>query len=361
MDQVFIQQPFAFAGDVAPIPFPVDLAGNVSFNQGYGVDYQRDLSSDPLAKAIERDKQNYLFNVITQAIQQYQVFGTPEFITSADNGGAPYSYAANARVRYRTTPGDPWGVYISLVDSNVQLPTVTTHWRTVDQAITPAQFDNDTSIATTAFVQGALGNYSNQVTANSTQTLTAAQAGRIINGSGTVTLTLPASAGVPNGATYQINNIGSGTVTVQGGGGGDLLYGIGVGTPRTFALGPGDSITIARVGAGTWYGWGGLQLGASAAFGSSLAATGYQRLPSGLIIQWGPATTDATNDVPISFPVAFPTACRSVVAIRVSGSVSTPAFLSVGAVGTSSFGVGGWTSATGARAVYGAQWIAIGH
>jgi hypothetical protein len=43
----------------------------------------------------------------------------------------------------------------------------------------------------------------------------------------------------------------------------------------------------------------------------SLAASGYQKLPSGLIVQWGVGTTvDATGSV--TFPIAFPTACRSI-------------------------------------------------
>lgn len=44
-------------------------------------------------------------------------------------------------------------------------------------------------------------------------------------------------------------------------------------------------------------------------FGSSLAANGYQKLPSGLIIQWGFA---ATGSATITFPIAFPTAACAV-------------------------------------------------
>lgn len=52
-------------------------------------------------------------------------------------------------------------------------------------------------------------------------------------------------------------------------------------------------------------------------FGASLSANGYQRLPSGLIMQWGAYTSEIIwdNDYPITFPIAFPTACRSVNAI----------------------------------------------
>lgn len=49
----------------------------------------------------------------------------------------------------------------------------------------------------------------------------------------------------------------------------------------------------------------------TADFGSSLSASGYQKLPSGLIIQWGSVTATYAGTA-VTFPVAFPTACRAV-------------------------------------------------
>jgi hypothetical protein len=45
-------------------------------------------------------------------------------------------------------------------------------------------------------------------------------------------------------------------------------------------------------------------------FGASLASSGYQRLPSGLIIQWGSVTSSGTGspNLTATFPLAFPTA-----------------------------------------------------
>ncbi|QGQ95877.1 hypothetical protein EHS13_13825 [Paenibacillus psychroresistens] len=53
----------------------------------------------------------------------------------------------------------------------------------------------------------------------------------------------------------------------------------------------------------------------------SKAASGYQKFPSGLIIQWGNFTGVATGGV-ITFPLAFPTLCASVVANLTSGPTS---------------------------------------
>ena len=40
-------------------------------------------------------------------------------------------------------------------------------------------------------------------------------------------------------------------------------------------------------------------------FGASLAANGYQKLPSGLIIQWGAAAFSGSTSVAVTFPIAF--------------------------------------------------------
>tara|TARA_R110000824_G_scaffold12963_3_gene56550 strand:- start:313 stop:1002 length:690 start_codon:yes stop_codon:yes gene_type:complete len=50
---------------------------------------------------------------------------------------------------------------------------------------------------------------------------------------------------------------------------------------------------------------------------AQLAEKGYQKLPSGLIMQWGVSerTTARQEDEEITFPLAFPTACLNVVAI----------------------------------------------
>jgi phage-related tail fiber protein len=177
-------------------------------------------------------------------------------------------------------------------------------------APTPARFDAGSSIASTGFVQRALGNFSSQNSVNTTRALALDNAGQIINCSGTITVTLPIGAAEAVGATFQFNNSGSGTVTVQAAVG-QALFGIGNGTPRTFVLGPGDSVTIAYVGGGAWYGWGGVQLGASSVFASLLQGNGYQKLPGGLILQWG---SMAAGPAPLTFafPIAFPTAVFNV-------------------------------------------------
>jgi hypothetical protein len=49
----------------------------------------------------------------------------------------------------------------------------------------------------------------------------------------------------------------------------------------------------------------------AAGFANSLNTNGYQRLPSGLIMQWG-TYTGTTDNADIGFPIAFPSACFNV-------------------------------------------------
>lgn len=48
--------------------------------------------------------------------------------------------------------------------------------------------------------------------------------------------------------------------------------------------------------------------GLPADFTSSKATNGYQKLPSGLIVQWGTVTLTATTTTGVSFPISFPNA-----------------------------------------------------
>ena len=89
--------------------------GSVSWNEGFGGDYQL-ADANPSAKDIGRDTFNELHSVQTTAIQQYQQFGVPEFITTAQNGGAPFPYSIKARVR------ESGEVYESLTAANVTTP-----------------------------------------------------------------------------------------------------------------------------------------------------------------------------------------------------------------------------------------------
>ena len=58
----------------------------------------------------------------------------------------------------------------------------------------------------------------------------------------------------------------------------------------------------------------------------SIGGVGYQKLPGGLIIQWGFGTGSSSGGLPVSFPISFPTNCASLVATSGNNgsSLSTP-------------------------------------
>lgn len=108
--------PFASNGDTQTIPDETDNEGFVSFNEGWGGDYERDLRTDTRAKPVGRKEMNYVLNAITRNIRQYQTTGFPEFITAADNNGVAFAYGTGVVVMYNNT------LYLSLVSNNVSVP-----------------------------------------------------------------------------------------------------------------------------------------------------------------------------------------------------------------------------------------------
>lgn len=130
------------------------------------------------------------------------------------------------------------------------------------------------------------------------------------NSSGTLTFTLPAYTTVANGAWIKIKNIGSGTLTLSG-----LIDGA-----ASKDLNQYEEITVYSDGVS----WRGKVIASTSAlsFDASLTENGYQKLPSGLIMQWGKYAPvgGIVGDAgyAISFAVEFPTDCLSVNAISIN-------------------------------------------
>ncbi|OWK36885.1 hypothetical protein [Fimbriiglobus ruber] len=112
--------PFAVGGDLNTIPDATQPSGTVSYEQGYPVGYSTPVGSGGFN--VPRTSINQVLNDITTAIQAYQQFGTPPFITTTMNGGTPFSYGQYARVLSAGV------VYQSLVGSNTDTRPPRSGW-----------------------------------------------------------------------------------------------------------------------------------------------------------------------------------------------------------------------------------------
>ena len=93
-------------------------------------------------------------------------------------------------------------------------------------------------------------------------------------------------------------------------------------------------------------------------FGSSLASSGYQKLPSGLIIQWGGGTPNGAGNYQAALPIAFPT--FQIRALATAQGDANPALcISVFSLTTTGIDVRVRTLG-GAASTIPVSWIAIG-
>ena len=189
--------------------------------------------------------------------------------------------------------------------------------QTLTTGVTPAQFDNTTKLATTAFVMAAIGSINGIVSVQAATNLAAAHVGKLILMGGSVgyAVGLPPISTVAIGSVIEVQNIQPTGCTIQRQGA-DLIQ-TGIGTFTSFSnVGPGDTARFIATNQGGTLIWqcvgGTLQLRDSqGAFGFSFSSSGYQKLPSGLIIQWGYSANNLTA-FQVAFPIAFPNACLNV-------------------------------------------------
>ncbi|MDD2047331.1 phage tail protein [Pseudomonas putida] len=173
-------------------------------------------------------------------------------------------------------------------------------------APTPLQFDNDASLATTEFVQRALGNMSGYANLTGSAAITASLAGKYIIVSVPGTLTLPDPSTLPLGTMFTIEVIGSNaTVTCVGVTAG-AFSGPNLGVAATSATVLDANVSQFVVVGGQYRVFGGSGK-------AVLAVNGYQKMSSGLIIQWGLAS-GTVGALTATYPVAFPNAVLQLVA-----------------------------------------------
>jgi len=295
-----IKVPFADSGDKTAVP-ETDAGGGVNMTQGYGQAYSLDPATDPSAKRIERDKMNWLFNIITKAIHEIQISGVASFITSADNGGSPFSYGKGALISLD-------GVnYQSLENANTTTPPGA-KWSAVPANIQPL----DTTLTALAALVGAANKlpYFNGADTAALTDLT--QVGRDIIGKSDIAAVL----------TY----LGLKTAAQRD---------VGIGTNNIPDM---------------------------SSFTASIGSNGYQKLPGGVIIQWGVlpiSDVSGSQSFPVAFPIAYPSSTSPTVTIS---DDSTQMVTQFAAQNRSKTGFSVLiVESTTAVASHSVQWISIGY
>ncbi|ROO38533.1 phage tail protein [Pseudomonas sp. 7SR1] len=176
--------------------------------------------------------------------------------------------------------------------------------------------DGSTRDAQSTALRALMGNLGAVVLVTDAISLTVAHCGVQLVGNGLLsnkTITLPPKSDVPLGAMIHFS-AGASNVTLACAGTDILAPGPGGGTTiSSFIIEALDSVTLVNVGT-AWRMVGGSQINKhSGQFGSNLSGNGYQKLPSGLIVQWGVGGT--TNGVGTwTYPIAFPNAALRVFA-----------------------------------------------
>lgn len=179
-----------------------------------------------------------------------------------------------------------------------------------------AQFDNSNLLATTAFVKRALGNHADAQTFTGNFTLTAADAGDcwVFGEAIAATVTLPSIAATEVGSVFEFINTGTANLTIQRAGTDQID--LGPTTATSIVVPPNHSLRIVRSGGSSlWHPVGITAQALQSTLQSSIGANGWQRLPSGLILQWGTIAVALNSTANGTFPLTFPNA-----ALHISGS-----------------------------------------
>lgn len=206
--------------------------------------------------------------------------------------------------------------------------------------------------------QGGGNVYAGLKSVSGVATLDGSYAGAQIVLSGTsYTVTLPAASSFSAGATLNVFTVASGTVTLSRAGSDTIVT--SQGTPATsLGLSGGDTLTLVSNGVNAWQAVGGsAQLPYAPEFAATLGSSGWQKLPSGLIVQWGSSSVGAGSNLGITFPMAFPNACYVVLPVgQYSSALNTAYAASATSLSTSGCTLNNWSSTTSLTIL----WIAIG-
>lgn len=186
--------------------------------------------------------------------------------------------------------------------------------RGAPQAPTPSKFDNSQKVATTAGVKAAGWQFSGFYSIIGALAGIAAHVGGLVHSSGGAgtSYSLPDSVanGLTPGATVRVQNWSTNNMLLVCQGTDKMQESLSVLSSAGTRTIPVDTYLDAIfIGGGVWVLMGPGVVAKTAPFGALLGQSGYQKLPSGLIMQWFTAQfASAFMASAFNLPIAFPTA-----------------------------------------------------
>uniref|UniRef100_A0AAU6W263 Putative tail fiber protein gp53-like C-terminal domain-containing protein n=1 Tax=Pseudomonas phage Touem01 TaxID=3138548 RepID=A0AAU6W263_9VIRU len=243
-------------------------------------------------------------------------------------------------------------------------------------APTAPQFGTGSRIVNLDTLKARGHDYASIFSVSASIILSAAHAGSVvlIGGPGAATVTLPAASSVPMGTTISLQSNTSvnatNTISRQGN---DVIVGLVNGvatTASSFSFLFGDTATVTSDGVSNWI----VSANSTANFiaaqflkAQSFAQNGYQKIPGGLILQWGRNETPASGQVVITLPTAYPNNQLSVSLNPFLGAAyNATAAIQTNSLTKTSFGVFSTQGTSGATtsppaAALGFTWFSIGY
>ena len=157
----FYLNTFAENGNKATIPDLPQADGSLSYDQGYGPDYDLQIGVNPDAKPIERNFFNQAMSDATNNIKCWQTRTYPDYVTAAENGGTPVVYPQGARVRFDIGGGNFRSFESTQPTGTSTVPTDTLNWvQTSETAIigtTGTRVRDNTALDNRYLVSGTAG------------------------------------------------------------------------------------------------------------------------------------------------------------------------------------------------------------
>lgn len=229
--------------------------------------------------------------------------GAPQNTTRQDTVALTLTTGVPATTGNQLTPATPNG--------QIALYTVTVAYGATSVTAANIAKVSGAPFLSSGSVLAQIGNFKSFNTIGTATTLTGAQSGSYfqLGGGSSYTVTLPAPAAGLR-FTFYVSSV---TVTISAPSG--LIFNA-LNTSSSITASPGMSYDMVCDG-GNW-------IVLSGQGTAVLSASGYQKLPSGLIIQWGQVgVIAASSSLTVTFPIAYPNAAIStVVSAGATGSGS---------------------------------------